>query len=29
MEINNLALDLEKIERSYPENSIEYFRDKI
>ncbi|KKM99282.1 hypothetical protein LCGC14_1149410 [marine sediment metagenome] len=28
MEVNNLALDLEKIERSYPENPIEYFRDK-
>ncbi len=28
MEINNLTLDLGKIERSYPENPIEYFRDK-
>jgi heterodisulfide reductase subunit B len=28
MEINNLALDIEEIEKKYPENPIEYFKDK-
>jgi heterodisulfide reductase subunit B len=28
MEINNLALDLEEIENNYPENPLDYFKDK-
>ncbi len=28
MEFNNLALDLEKIDKNYPENPIEFFMDK-